>query len=715
MAAQPQPLNRAFVYDAADNNPEFIVHREDVPGQKKKKIRQSGPSGSGPLPERLKQDGSRPLFHLPQLLAQADEPCLLPEGEPHVDTLRSLGFVATTTSQGAGKARYTDLGPLVDRPGLVVLMPDRDVPGFRHMADIYHRLREAGRTDEQIRWLDLPVDEKGDVLDWLAAGGTPEQLRQLITGAPTAAERLRTSEGSDNPVAPHEWSLNPITHVRVAWEWTKVSRDGWAISRVLDKGTPAERHVWDVQAHELADAIIADFHLKWCNGEVVGFNGRHYQPVTKTLPGFILQVLRAAPATKISKELQAEVLHQIHDLVAATEDESDIRSPWNHEPWLVFENGQYNVETGAFRGHSAAVHNTFMVHAKYDPTAEATVVDQFCDAVFPEPEARAMVEELLGLLLCAFDPTHARWIVFLLGSGANGKSVLVSVIHALLAGHVATTGLGPLGQTFGMADLVGKVANVVADEAGQYLRNTAFLKQISGGDRVRAERKYRDAFVFAPNATLVFSLNDLPLFGDKSYGIQRRLVILPFLRQFRGPDADPTMADMVTKPAALARWTQLALAGYRRYVAQGRRFTTPASAQKALAEYVAELDLIQDAADQGIIQFGAKLRVGKRVLFEVLKVFAEQTGRRPYGEKEIKKRLLAIFPDLQDGQRLPVDQGRSTCWVGVELGPYGEKLRKGQLHWDGATLRFGSIPARTIGAALDPLDMEDSADAEDLF
>jgi hypothetical protein len=128
-------------------------------------------------------DVRRVLYRLPELLASAPaEPVFLVEGEKDADRLRSLGLVATTNPQGAGKWLKADRDALAGRN--VVALPDNDDAGRKHARQVAADL--AGKA-ASMRLLELPnLPPKGDVSDWLDAGGTVEELRRLAAGAPEA-------------------------------------------------------------------------------------------------------------------------------------------------------------------------------------------------------------------------------------------------------------------------------------------------------------------------------------------------------------------------------------------------------------------------------------------------------------------------------------------------------------------------------------------------
>ena len=87
------------------------------------------------------------------------QPVVIVEGEKDVETLRRLGIVGTTNVGGAGKwrAEYS----LVLAGADVVLIPDNDAPGTRHMAQVAESVSGHARRVRILRIMDLP--EKSDI------------------------------------------------------------------------------------------------------------------------------------------------------------------------------------------------------------------------------------------------------------------------------------------------------------------------------------------------------------------------------------------------------------------------------------------------------------------------------------------------------------------------------------------------------------------------
>ncbi len=150
-----------------------------------KEFRQRRPDGSG-WAWGLKGT-ARVLYRLPELLASDPARAVfVVEGEKDVETLRGLGFVATTNSGGSGAWRSEFAEPFACR--LVVILPDNDDPGRKWAHTVARDLLEAGAA--LVRVVELPgLPEHGDVTDWLTAGHTASEFKQLIRESLRAAAR----------------------------------------------------------------------------------------------------------------------------------------------------------------------------------------------------------------------------------------------------------------------------------------------------------------------------------------------------------------------------------------------------------------------------------------------------------------------------------------------------------------------------------------------
>lgn len=157
----------------------------------------------------------RVLYRFPDIVHRQGEPVWLCEGEKDADNLAALGFLATTHTEGAKEswsetmhAAWKEYAEAL-RGRDVVLLPDNDSVGVTHMTLVSDALRGIARSVKTVKLSGL--GEKGDVSDWIANGGTAEQLRFIADQTPAEGPpyRLITLDELENMPSPqflaHDW------------------------------------------------------------------------------------------------------------------------------------------------------------------------------------------------------------------------------------------------------------------------------------------------------------------------------------------------------------------------------------------------------------------------------------------------------------------------------------------------------------------------------
>jgi hypothetical protein len=178
---------KEYIYADENGKPEFVAVRlEDgtiKDGRRKKTFRQKRPDPARAGKWINNVAGCRIIpYKLPELIeAIANKhPILVVEGEGKVDLLADWGVAATCNAGGAKKWKPEHAAFLKDAD--VVLVPDNDKPGWEHINIVGASLVGIAKRS---RVLVLPgLLQKGDIIDWARAGGTREQLDELIAKAP---------------------------------------------------------------------------------------------------------------------------------------------------------------------------------------------------------------------------------------------------------------------------------------------------------------------------------------------------------------------------------------------------------------------------------------------------------------------------------------------------------------------------------------------------
>ena len=177
----PAPAASQF-YDYRSESGAVLFRVERKVQDGRKAFLQHGPDGAGGFVCRrgCMQGVRRVLYRLPELLgADQDAVVFVCEGEKDADRLASGGLVATTNPGGAGKFLADFAPPLSGRR--VVVLEDNDQAGRDHAADVVAKLVGTAKFVAALRLPGLP--DKGDVSDWIAAGGAPADLTRLAEDA----------------------------------------------------------------------------------------------------------------------------------------------------------------------------------------------------------------------------------------------------------------------------------------------------------------------------------------------------------------------------------------------------------------------------------------------------------------------------------------------------------------------------------------------------
>jgi putative DNA primase/helicase len=305
-------------------------------------------------------------------------------------------------------------------------------------------------------------------------------------------------------------------------------------------------------------------------------------------------------------------------------------------------NGTIDLRTGGLRPHRREDYVTKLCPTRYDPAATCPAWDRFLGSIFTgDEELIGFIRRLLGYCLTGDTREHVLAVFY--GHGGNGKSTFVEVSMGTLgpdyAGKVdQDLLLAKRGESHptGKADLRGKrlmVANETAD--GRRL-DEATVKELTGGDTVKARFMKQDFFQFAPTHKLVICSNYKPAVRGTDAGIWRRIRLVPFTARFWSPDepgqpgedrpdhlrADKGMKDrLLAEREGILAWM---VRGTREWLAAGD-LGTPAAVAAATVEYRQEEDMFGRFLQERCERDGL-FRVRSSVLYAAFKTWCAVNG-----------------------------------------------------------------------------------------
>lgn len=197
------------------------------------------------------------------------------------------------------------------------------------------------------------------------------------------------------------------------------------------------------------------------------------------------------------------------------------------------KNGILNIKKMELLPHSPEVVFINQINANYNPFAECPVFDKYLsDTIVNEKfkQDKELAEQLLMYMgYCLIPVTTYEKALVLLGSGSNGKTILKYVFEQLFEGSASSVHFEEINKDmFATADLAGMMINISSELSKNIKLKENWIKNIVTGGNLRAQKKFKDSFVFHSTVKHIIDTNHLPSSEDTSFAYSRRFLIIPF-------------------------------------------------------------------------------------------------------------------------------------------------------------------------------------------
>jgi putative DNA primase/helicase len=294
---------------------------------------------------------------------------------------------------------------------------------------------------------------------------------------------------------------------------------------------------------------------------------------------------------KVLKVRKGHITNVLHNLSAVVAVDDEAEPPiWLGEGayrFIALRNGLLDLARlddvmVTVRPNSSLWFSTVVFPYDYVEGARCPQWLRFLEEVMEGDDERiSLLQEWAGYLLTPDTSQHKFMVAE--GEGANGKSVLLDVLTALLGEeNVSQVPLEMFGQRFQLTPTIDKLANICAEVGEINTVAEGVLKQFTAGDRMYFDRKGIPGVERYPTARLILATNNRPGFKDRSMGIWRRMLLVPFRYTVPKELQDRSLTKRLKgELPGIFLW---ALQGLKRLRANGH-FTEPRVCTTALTEY----------------------------------------------------------------------------------------------------------------------------------
>jgi putative DNA primase/helicase len=337
------------------------------------------------------------------------------------------------------------------------------------------------------------------------------------------------------------------------------------------------------------------------------------------------------------------------------------------DPWLLnVQNGTIDLRTAVLRPHSQNDLLTKLCPVAYDPSAGCPVWLEFLHSIMGGNEDLIrFLQHAAGMSISGVIRDHA--LIVLYGTGQNGKSTFLNALQSTIGLDYSMK--APLGMLMAKgqethpterADLFGRrfVTCIEVDD-GQRLAES-LIKELTGGDRIRARFMRQDFFEFVPTHHIWLAVNHRPEIRGTDVGVWRRIKLVPFEVSIPEEDQDKELPEKLQaeRPGILA-W---AVRGAMEWAESG--LGEPDEVRKATANYRSEQDVIASFISDRCIVNDTKIgvsgwRVGASDLYAAYTKWCEKTG-----EYYVKQRRFGEAMTERGFQR---EHSGKTWYIGIGL------------------------------------------------
>ena len=317
------------------------------------------------------------------------------------------------------------------------------------------------------------------------------------------------------------------------------------------------------------------------------------------------------------------------------------------DPYLInLKNGMFDLRTGELSPHDKKYMSKIQLKIDFDPAARCPRWMQYLAEVFPDDLDKAKtIQEFGGY--CLFPEIFIEKCLFLVGGGGNGKSKYINALTRILGGHdnINVAGIEPhmLEERFVLGSLKDKLLNMSTDIDTKTPLASTMLKKIISGELIQADRKFsKDPLLFKPVAKHIFSMNEIPIITDKTFGFERRLIVVRFNQRFDGKNADNHLDQKLEKEdSGIFNWLLL---GLKRVVEQNDIYES-SFVLRDKKTFLMAVNPVSTFMDE-MVDFYPNYSIPKKELYKAYSQWCEEGGIRRLTNIRFYAQVLADYPQI---------------------------------------------------------------------
>lgn len=443
-----------------------------------------------------------------------------------------------------------------------------------------------------------------------------------------------------------------IASVDFGFRERKINKDGKVVP-----GKPAYMDLVRTYQAECPYKVIAD------NGLFFKFDGKKWVQEPQGL-------IRAWAMKKIRPEPSVSEMNEFVGVLSAF---NNVKYEWftsTSQDLVPFRNLVLNRKTGETTLHSPEYGFFHTLEFDYDPRATAPRWEKFIQEISNGDEDIASLLEEYGGYCISGDSCWPQKALFLVGEGANGKSVYMEIL-GLIAGkeaHAAVP-LQDLEKETARYRLVNKLFNYSEETSTRALQDSSIFKTLVNGGAMQVKQLYIQPYEVDNRAKLIMSANEMPHNQDMSHGFFRRLLLVELKKQFNPGDSghDPFIKEKLQKE--LAGICNRLMAAYN--VVQTRKgFSAEAKVRTNIQKLKLNSDTVCMFVNEHIEKEPADspTTIKASELYELYRQMCDVKGFKPLNSVHFARQLIRHEPEVAHRHaRVRIGGSLVTVYKGIKI------------------------------------------------
>ncbi|MGM0636381.1 MAG: DNA primase family protein [Bacteroidota bacterium] len=280
------------------------------------------------------------------------------------------------------------------------------------------------------------------------------------------------------------------------------------------------------------------------DGKTFVYNRFYWSEVNEAdLQDFLAKIARKSGLGKTDAEYYKFKMNLYEQFMSS----SRLEKKANTKTLINLNNGTLEIKSNKFklRDYDPDDFLTYRLNFDYDPEEKSPMFQSFIDDVLPDKSLQKILAEYIGSVFIPNSELKLEKVLFLYGTGSNGKSVVFEIIQALLGtNNVSSISLSKLTTCpNARLQLQNKLLNF-SSEKGDIGDIDTFKKLVSR-EPIDVKVLYQNISQMYNYAKLMFNCNDFIKKNEYTNGYFRRFLFIPFDKTIKEKDQDKKLATKI--------------------------------------------------------------------------------------------------------------------------------------------------------------------------